>query len=164
LPLSELPEPAEAREIRAAHHAELAALEAADAPWIDRHIQRRWTDWSDVLVAAVEGGRLTVPVTIQALRIGEAAFAAVAMETFSATGLEIKARSPFAHTQLLGVSNGFHGYLTRAEDLPEGGWKATERYAVPDLYPAAWLQAGAIGPAAEQLVVEGCLSLLEEVS
>jgi neutral ceramidase len=164
LPLSELPSAEDAREIQAGHHRELDRLEASDAPWLDCHIQRRWADWSDVLVDAVQNARTTVPVTVQALRIGEAAFAAVAMETFSATGMEIKARSPFAHTQLIGVSNGFHGYLPRAEDLPAGGWKATERYAVPDLYAPAWLQAAAIGPAAEQMVVGNCLAMLESIA
>jgi hypothetical protein len=164
LPLSDLPEPGEARRIQAGHHAELARLEDIGAPWIDRHIQRRWVDWSDVLVRAVDQDATTVPVTLQTLRIGEAAMAAVAMECFSATGLTIKARSPFAHTQLLGVSNGFHGYLPRAEDLPAGGWKATERYAVPDLYPQAWLQASAIGPAAEGMVVETLVSMLESIA
>ena len=164
LPVSELPTETRAREIRAAEHGRLAALESADAPWVDIHVARRWADWSDVLVAAVVDGTRTVPVTIQALRIGDVAFATVAMETFSATGLEIKTRSPFAHTQLLGCSNGFHGYLPRAQDLPPGGWKAGERYAVPDLYPQAWLQAAAIGPDAEQMVVSGCLSLLDAVA
>jgi hypothetical protein len=163
LPLSELPAEAQAREIRAAEHGRLAALEAEGAPWVDIHVARRWADWSDILVAAVVDGPRLVPVTLQALRIGDVAFAAVAMETFSATGLEIKARSPFAHTQFLGYTNGFHGYLPRAEDLPPGGWKAGERYAVPDLYPQAWLQAAAIGPDAEQMVVSECLSLLQAI-
>ncbi|HTK45404.1 MAG TPA: hypothetical protein VL749_08650 [Patescibacteria group bacterium] len=163
VPMSELPTLSEARAIRDGHHRELEALEAAGAPWLDCHIQRRWADWSDILVEAVQHGRDTVPVTIQALRLGDIAIAAVAMECFAATGLEVKARSPFAHTQLLGLSNGFHGYLPRASDLPAGGWKATERYAVPDLYAPAWLQPAAIGPAAEQLVVSTCLELLAEV-
>ena len=164
LPLSTLPTESEARAIQAAHHGALADLEAANAPWLDRHIQRRWVDWSDVLVDAVVNDATTVQVTVQALRIGDVALAAVAMETFSATGLEIKARSPFAHTQLLGVSNGFHGYLARADALPAGGWKATERYAVPDLYPQAWLQATAIGPAAEQMVFGALISMLESIA
>jgi hypothetical protein len=163
LPLSPLPKLSQALRIRAAHHRELGRLEAAGAPWLERHIQRRWADWSDVLVAAVENGATTVPVTLQALRIGEVALAAVAMETFSATGLAIKASSPFPHTQLIGVSNGFHGYLPRAQDLPRGGWKATERYAVPDLYPQAWLQPTAIGPAAEGMVVESLLAMLASI-
>jgi hypothetical protein len=164
VPMSDLPTVAEAQAIRDGHHRELEALEAAGAPWLDRHIQRRWVDWSDILVEAVETGQRTVPVTIQALRLGDVGLATVAMECFSATGLEVKARSPFPHTQLLGVSNGFHGYLPRAGDLPAGGWKATERYAVPDLYAPAWLQPAAIGPGAERLVVSTCLELLGEVA
>lgn len=163
LPLSELPALDEARRIQAEHHAKLAELEAAGAPWLDRHIQRRWVEWADVLVGAVERGQSTVPVVVQALRIGDAGIAAVAMEAFSATGMAIKARSPFPHTQLIGVSNGFHGYLTRGPDLPAGGWKATERYAVPDLYAQAWVQPAAIGPTAETMVVDNLVELLETI-
>jgi hypothetical protein len=163
LPLSQLPSVGEARQIQAEHHGKLADLEAAGAPWADRHIQRRWAEWSDVLVDAVEHGRTTVPVVVQALCIGDAVIAAVAMEAFSATGMAIKARSPFPHTQLIGVSNGFHGYLTRGPDLPAGGWKATERYAVPDLYAQAWLQPAAIGPTAESMVVDNLVEMLESI-
>ena len=163
LPLSEMPSLEEAQAIRANERRALASLEAEDAPWVDRHVARRWIEWADILVDAIERDARTVPVTIQVLRLGEIAIAAVAMETFSATGLQVKARSPFAHTQLLGCSNGFHGYLPRRQDLPPGGWKATERYAVPDLYPAAWHQAAAIGPDAADIVVGTCLELLEEV-
>lgn len=163
VPLSDLPTLDAAMAINAIRHRELETLEVAEAAWVDRHIARSFADWSDVLVAAVEHHVRTVPVTVQALRIGDVAFAAVAMETFSCTGIDVKARSPFPNTVLLGYSNGYHSYLPRAQDLPPGGWKPTERYAVPDLYPAAWLQPTAIGSAAEQQVVETCVSLLERV-
>jgi hypothetical protein len=163
LPMSKLPALDEARRIQAEHHAKLAELDASGAPWLDRHIQRRWVEWSDVLVDAVERRQTTVPVVVQALRIGDAAIAAVAMEAFSATGMAIKSRSPFPHTQLVGVSNGFHGYLTRGPDLPPDGWKATERYAVPDLYAQAWLQPAAVGPAAEGMVVDTLVEMLESI-
>jgi hypothetical protein len=163
LPLSEMPSLEEAMAIRTKERRALEELVAGDAPWVDRHVARRWVEWADILVDAIERDARTVPVTIQVLRIGEVAIAAVAMETFSATGLRVKGRSPYLHTQLLGCSNGFHGYLPRRQDFPPGGWKATERYAVPDLYPAAWHQAAAIGPDAEDIVVETCLELLEEV-
>lgn len=164
LPLSELPPLDVATRIRDENQARLSALEAADASRTDLHIARRWARWSEILLEAVSGGNATVEVPIQALRIGDVAFVAVAMELFSDTGVELRALSPFAHTEVVGYSNGFHGYLPRAQDFPPGGWSALGHYAVPDLYPQAWLQPTAIGPGAEQMVVAACRELLAEIA
>ena len=47
---------------------------------------------------------------------------------------------------MLGYTNGCFGYLPRGEDYPEGGWKIDESYAVPDLIPQAWGDAGDPAP------------------
>jgi neutral ceramidase len=164
LPLSPLPWRAVAERIRSHHDAALRELFAAGAPPTEQRLARRWAEWSERLVAAVAANANTIEVPMQAFRVGGTAFVAIAMEVFSDTGLAIKAASPFPDTQVLGYSNGYHGYLPRAEDLPPGGWNPEERYALPDLYPQAWLQATAIGPAAEQMVVAAGLELLANIA
>jgi neutral ceramidase len=164
LPLSELPSLDVAEQIRAEHHARLEALESADVPASEQRVARRWAEWSEILLSATKAGKRTVDVPIQVGRIGDVAFVAVAMETFSDSGVAIREASVFGHTQVFGYSNGFHGYLPRAQDLPPGGWSPLERYALPDLLPQAWLQPTAIGPAAEQIVVAACQEMLADIA
>ena len=164
LPLSELPSLDAAEAIRDRYQASLWELESANAPPTDQRIARRWFEWSEILMAATAAGRGTIEVPIFACRIGDVAFVGVAMEVFSDTGAAVRAESPFRHTQVLGYTNGSHGYLPRAQDFPPGGWSPLERYALPDMYPQAWLQPTAIGPAAEQIVVAACREMLAEIA
>jgi len=163
LPLSELPSLETALEIDTRYRDELAGLREKRAPKMDISVARRWAQWSERLVSAVREGRTTSDVIIQAVRIDDMALLAISMEPFFETGLAIKERSPFAHTQVLGYSNGYAGYLPRAEDHPAGGWSVHERYAVPDLYPQSWLQPVILHPDSEQLVVEASLALLRQL-
>jgi len=164
LPLSELPSLDVAQGIRDRYEASLHELESANAPATDQRIARRWSEWSEVLLAASAAGRGTIDVPIYACRIGDVAFVGVAMEVFSDTGVAVRESSPFAHTQVLGYTNGSHGYLPRAQDFPPGGWSPLERYALPDMYPQAWLQPTAIGPAAEDMVVREAAAMLAEIA
>jgi neutral ceramidase len=164
LPLSDLPSLDVAEGIRDRYEAALRQLESASAPPTDQRIARRWFQWSEVLLAATAAGRGTIDVPMFACRIGDVAFVGIAMEVFSDTGVAVRAESPFGHTEVLGYTNGSHGYLTRAQDFPTGGWSPLERYALPDMYPQAWLQPTAIGPAAEQIVVAACREMLAEIA
>jgi hypothetical protein len=164
LPLTPLPSRADAEAVRDRHAEELRVVERGPSTPTDRRIARRWAAWADVLVAAVESDRSSMDIPIQALRLGDLAVIAAPMELFSDTGVAIRAASPFAETLVLGYSNGYHGYLPRAEDLPRDGWRVTERYALPDQYPQAWLQATAVGVGAEQAFVEACGTLLAAIA
>jgi hypothetical protein len=82
------------------------------------------------------------------------------MESFFETGIKIKNRSPFKHTQVLGYTNGTVGYLPRAEDFPKDGWKITERYAVPDLFFQSYSLPTAIKPESEEKVVDELSNLI----
>ena len=164
LPLSELPSPETARDIEKRYRGELAALREKRAPAAEISVARRWAQWSERLVEAVRDGRTTIDIVIQALRVNDIALLALSVEPFFETGLAIKERSPIAHTQVLGYSNGHAGYLPRAEDHPAGGWSINDRYAVPDLYPQSWLQPVILHPDAEQIVVEASLALLRRLA
>mgnify|MGYP000982496156 CR=1 FL=1 len=71
-----------------------------------------------------------VSCIMQAFRIGELGVAAIPFEVFTETGLEIKAKSPFADTFTIELANGSNGYLPTPPQLDLGGyetWLGTNR-------------------------------------
>jgi hypothetical protein len=74
--------------------------------------------------------RDTVGVVMPTFRIGDLGIAAVPFETFTETGLEIKAKSPFNDTFKIELANGSYGYLPAPEQHELGGyerWLGTNR-------------------------------------
>jgi hypothetical protein len=72
-----------------------------------------------------------VPVTLQALRIGDTGIAAIPCEVFVEIGLAIKERSPFPQTFTIELANGYNGYLPTAKHHALGGyetWRARSSY------------------------------------
>ncbi len=71
-----------------------------------------------------------INAVIQAFRIGELGIAAIPFEVFTETGLDIKARSPFADTFTIELANGSNGYLPTPAQHDLGGyetWLGTNR-------------------------------------
>jgi len=64
-----------------------------------------------------------VNIILQAFRIGDLGVAAIPFETFSATGLEIKEKSPFKQTFTIELANGYYGYLPTPEQYKLGGYE-----------------------------------------
>ena len=64
----------------------------------------------------------TSVLPIQAFRIGELGVTALPAEVYGMTGLEIKARSPFAPTMNISMANGYFGYVPPAEQHALGGY------------------------------------------
>ena len=62
-------------------------------------------------------------VEIQALRIGDAALVMIPGEPFAALGLELKLRSPFRPTLVVGLANGCSGYIPTEEAFQRGGYE-----------------------------------------
>ena len=60
---------------------------------------------------------------IQAIRIGDLAVCGIPFETFVETGLDLKKRSPFPLTMVIGLANGRHGYLPTPEQHKLGGYE-----------------------------------------
>ncbi|HEY0551614.1 MAG TPA: hypothetical protein VGF13_18565 [Verrucomicrobiae bacterium] len=80
----------------------------------------------------------TKEITLQALAIGDFAIAAVPCETFGSTGLAIKKASPFPLTMVVGLANGYHGYLPPPDQFPLGGyttWRARTSYLETNAEP-----------------------------
>jgi hypothetical protein len=73
----------------------------------------------------------TVPVTVQALRIGDVGIAAIPCEVFTEIGLEIKKSSPLKNTFTISLANGYNGYLPTPAQHALGGyetWRARSSY------------------------------------
>lgn len=164
LEFGELPPLEEVEAIRDEWRRKLAHARASDARNWEISVAMRFNDWAEKLVEAVDQGNPPLDTLIQAIRINDIVLASASVEAFFQTGLDVKARSPFEHTQFLGFSNGLVAYLPRAEDYPEGGWSVHERYAVPDLLVQSYSMPVALRPDAEQTVVERVSNLIRQLA
>jgi neutral ceramidase len=90
-----------------------------------------------VLQRAAAPAEVSAP--LQAVRIGEVLLLTVPGEPFAETGLELKAKSPLPLTMVLGLTNGYYGYLPPPTQIRLGGyetWVGTNRLepeAVPKM-------------------------------
>jgi len=89
--------------------------ERAKLPNLAEHYARR-------TISMAEGDE-TVNVLVQALRIGDFAICAIPFETFAEIGLDLKRRSPFPRTMVIGIANGSYGYLPTPEQHRLGGYE-----------------------------------------
>jgi hypothetical protein len=62
-------------------------------------------------------------VILQAVRIGDLAICTLPFETLVEIGLDLKRRSPFPRTMVIGIANGYHGYLPSPEQHRLGGYE-----------------------------------------
>jgi hypothetical protein len=97
----------------------------------------------------------TLPCELQALRIGDIVILAHPTELFAEFGIEIKARSPFPHTLVVGCANDYLGVIpNEAEFYPYSHTAETIPYSL-DLFPFA----SNVG----RVFVEECVRLLESL-
>lgn len=92
----------------------------------------------------------TVTVKLQAIRIGELAVCAIPFETFVEIGLELKDRSPFDQTMVIGLANGRYGYLPTPEHHRLGGYET-------------WLGTNRVQKDASVIIVKNLLEMLTEL-
>ena len=92
----------------------------------------------------------TVSILIQAFRIGDLGIAAVPFETFTETGLEIKAKSPFKDTFTIELANGSNGYLPTPEQHELGGYET-------------WLGTSRVEPKSSRQIVARHMELFQSV-
>ena len=65
-----------------------------------------------------------VPVSLNAIRICSGCLLTIPTEVFSSIGLKLKRAFPFAHTMVIELANGYHGYLPTPEQHRLGGYEA----------------------------------------
>ncbi len=92
----------------------------------------------------------TLDVHLQTVRIGDFAICAIPFETLVEIGLDIKARSPFSTTMVLGITNGYHGYLPTPEQHELGGYET-------------WLGTCRIQEDASVIITDHLLEMLAEL-
>lgn len=77
----------------------------------------------------------TVPVTVQAARVGGLGIATIPCEVFVEIGLKVKAESPLKPTFTISLANGYNGYLPTKAHHELGGyetWRARSSYLEVD--------------------------------
>jgi len=89
-------------------------------------------------------------VTLQAIRIGEYAIVGSPFETFVEIGLDLKDRSPFSQTMVIGLANGRHGYLPTFEQHRLGGYET-------------WLGTNVVQKDASVILTDNLLEMLQEL-
>lgn len=92
----------------------------------------------------------TLTVPLQALRVGDLAVCAIPFETFAEIGLELKKRSPFPRTMVIGIANGYNGYLPTPEQHKLGGYET-------------WLGTNKVQEDASVILVNNALEMLTEL-
>jgi hypothetical protein len=68
-----------------------------------------------------------IPLEQVCVVVDDAAFISFPGELFTEIGMEIKARSPFRHTFIIGLANGSVGYLPTRRAIQEGGYEPETR-------------------------------------
>jgi hypothetical protein len=79
-----------------------------------------------------ELGTATVPAEIQGIRIGDSVFITAPMEVLCEVGLNVKKASPFKHTYIASIANGYLHYSPPASYYPGGGYEVTECLLAPE--------------------------------
>jgi hypothetical protein len=130
---------AEARDVLAVQEEDAIAK----LPRLAQHYARQ-------TVRAAEREEKTLTVKLQAIRIGDLAVCGIPFETFAETGLEIKDRSPFPLTMVIGLANGRHGYLPTPRQHRLGGYET-------------WLGTNTVQEDASVILTENLLEMLEEL-
>ena len=97
-------------------------LEVKDAAAI-ANLPRLAQNYARNVVRAAERKEDTLTVQLQAIRIGDLAVCGSPFETFVEIGLELKDRSPFSKTMVIGLANGRHGYLPTPAQHRLGGYE-----------------------------------------
>jgi hypothetical protein len=107
-------------------------------------------DYARRTLQAAERKEDTVTVQLQAIRIGDLAVCGIPFETFAETGLELKDRSPFPQTMVIGLANGRYGYLPTPAQHRLGGYET-------------WLGTNKVQKDASDILTKNLLEMLDEL-
>jgi len=79
-----------------------------------------------------EIGTTTIPAEIQGIKIGECVLITAPMEILAEVGFNVKKMSPFKHTYIASISNGYLHYAPPASYYCRGGYEVTECLLAPE--------------------------------
>ena len=111
------------------------------------------------ILDAGEPVRTSLPFTLGAVRIGDVAAVLSHGENFTATGNEVRTRSPFVHTLICGDTNGLWGYLGDDAEIDRGGYETDSYWKM--LYTDGFRLAPVKGSA--NRIIDTSLQLLEKL-
>ena len=131
----------------------LAKMPGFMAVFADILLNQRYP-WKSVIEA--RDGFWSVPMRINAVKIGDLALVTFGAETFTEIGMKVKSASPAAHTLFASVSDGSISYLHTEESHPEGGYEV-------DVAPLAYRYPGRLQAKCEGLALDATKSLLEKL-
>jgi neutral ceramidase len=97
----------------------LAVKDKTEIEKLPRHAQ----NYANNTVKAAERSEPTLTVKLQAIRIGDFVICGIPFETFVEIGLDLKKRSPFPQTMVIGMANAKYGYLPTLEQHSLGGYE-----------------------------------------
>ncbi len=86
--------------------------------WLARDILGMW-EWR----RRVGARELIEEIPLQAFRLGTVGLAAFPCELFNEFSRELRAVSPFKHTMIAQMANGWHGYIPPASAFDHGGYE-----------------------------------------
>ena len=165
LPLMEYPTLDQARELERNCLAELQRARETQASQARLNVAQRYVYCVRSLVDRVaHKRRRALDATAQCVTVGQLAITAFPGETFAASGLAVKQRSPFPSTLALGYSNGCLTYIPTRDAYPEQGWSFFRRYHIPDmLFLQSYGVGSALEPGTAEMVVDKTVALIEEM-
>jgi hypothetical protein len=102
-------------------------------------------------IAASERKDKTLAIQLTAIRIGDLGICGIPFEAFAEIGLDIKKRSPFQRTMVVGLANTSHGYLPTPEQHKLGGYET-------------WLGTCRVQEDASVIIVNNLLEMLAELA
>ncbi len=153
LPLMELPPKEELVREAERCRSDLKRYES-DPEKLKRSAEASYLKWTEDAIALLDdpSGPAFLDFPVQAVRIGDGVIVGLPGEIFVEYALEIRSRSPFDPTMVLGYTNGVIGYVPTREAYGEGG------YEVDTAYKFYGVQM--ISPESEEIITAGVEDLL----
>lgn len=130
--------------------AEAKEVLAVKDPEAIERLPRLAQNYARNTVRAAEREEETLTVQLQAIRIGDLAVCGIPFETFAEIGLELKDRSPFPQTMVIGLANGRHGYLPTPRQHRLGGYET-------------WIGTNQVQEDTSVILIDNLLEMLAEL-
>jgi neutral ceramidase len=105
-------------------------------------------DYVALLLRGIWESPETISVEQTCFAVGGCAFLTFPGELYTEIGLRIKAASPFAHTYIVGLADGYMGYVPTRQAIAEGGYAEDTRH---------------VDAEAEDIITERSLALLHSI-